>query len=515
MGDYLHLHLQNAKVNIANKFNQLNIVESKIGSTMRNRSNRIWNTLPEYMQKRDKNFENWVATAVNNTSYGNGERGAAQISPGVSELGLASFQVGKLKEDAVKLKKAVNELNQALLLIDTVDRELNQDIAVLAMENPNIRRMLGISFPDGLYQISTDTNRINEQIKNSLETAKKHANNASQIAGGAQSDDALGAILKGIESIISSNRGFLYEVEVLKGFLLSIKEGNTNLAVAYTGRLGQEKKDPKIKQDIEKANAIEAQLSQILSSIQTSEPKADLMCSIGESGAVSIFGVSIKSVSNRKSEGILKGLKRKDLTVGLGSSYKTLDEVFARYKSVLSSAIGGYDPAWYGAQILTGWTDNRNITQHLQSPETGGGIYTAAWNQLLNLSAALVLIDALVGDAQQIETGGVATYLVVNGQIYWAKDILNKAALALEKGIDPGIYGETSTTLNRAWGQQVQNNALIAWSEKASIEQMKQDRSQRIWQEWDDALSKQIIKVKISLGALTKLAGSQGLRPIN
>lgn len=514
-GEYLHLHLDNAKINIATNFNKLNLVQDmNFGKHVRQQYNKAWGKLPEYMRKRDSEFESWVAKAMNYTSYSTGQSGAASISTGLASLGgqVGSFHLGALKQDSQKLKQAVNDLNSILDLIDKADQDLNLRIADLALENPMIRQMLNISFPDGLYQVSTDTNRINERIKNALTTAKTKANQISASLGQPGSEDELGSIIRAIESIISSSRGFLYEVEVLEGFLKSIQEGNQ--AVAYTGKVKGLILDPKLEQDRSKAAELQKELAQIMANTTVAQPKADITCAL-HNGSVAIFGVSIKSISKSKADAINKGLKGKSHALSLGSSYKTLAQVIDAHENQISSVIGGYKPKWYGAQILTGWEDPEASPYAVQHNESNNGQLTAAWNQVMNLCAILVLSDALVGDMNQIISGGVATYLVVNNQVYWAKDVLNKVALALEHETNPGVYAEVPTSINRAWGLALQERSRRTMRGPGeTVRQLALERSNAIWREWDSVLASQIIKVKISLGALINIGGKAGLTPV-
>ena len=145
-----------------------------------------------------------------------------------------------------------------------------------------------------------------------------------------------------IESVLSSNRGFLYEVELLYGLASSIKQGNKQ-CVVRTAKAGTQMKidlDPKLLQDGQIADNISKELVDIINSITTQNPKADIMCSIGEGGAVSIFGVSVKSVSITKSKAIVDGYGAKKVSVGLHSSYLTIKNIFSKYNKSFSSVLG-------------------------------------------------------------------------------------------------------------------------------------------------------------------------------
>lgn len=515
---YLHLHLRNVKENIGNNFlikNQkdLFLQDAKFGQYVRRQYNKSWSNIPEYARKRDKEFESMVKKVIEGGSYRGKGKDLAKITQAVQvgDLhGCASFIKG-IREDGEKLKQAVSQLNDALDTLDKLDEKINENIFQLALLNPYIKDMLGLSIPDGIYKINNQEN-INPSIQTALNTARDKANAAIRYADGKTSDtdDPIETILSAIENIITSNRGFLYEVELLEGFLQAIQKGNNKIAVAYTGHLGKEKKDPNIKEDKQLANKLLEELHSAVSSIQTNNPKADLMCSIGENGAVSIFGISVKSISSSKQEAIAKGRGAKRYGIDLGSSYKTLKQILDKHGHKISQALGGLDPSWYGAQILTGWEGNHNSNSLIES---GGGKYTASWNQVMNLCAMLCLSDALIGIGEQTMGDGIATYLVVNNQIYFMKDVLNKAALALERGENPGVYSIDSS-LTRKWGQQIQHNAYVEYTKGSSIEQIMLQRSNSVWEEWNNAISQQIIKVSISLGALVHLAGGSELTSV-
>lgn len=516
---YLHLHLRNVKDKIGTNFiiksqKDLLLQEVNFGTYVRNQYNKTWSQLPEYIQKRDKNFEQWVKEIVNGSSYGKNEK-LALITQAikVGDLHGCASMIKKIWEEGNNLKQAVNQLNLALDTLDSLDEEINQDIFNLALLNPYIKDMLGLSIPDGVYKINNRQN-INPSIQKALDTAKTKADLAIQYANGkdisSSTTDPIDSILKAIENIITSNRGFLYEVELLEGFLQSIQQGNTNVGAVYTGHLGKEKKDANIKNDKQFADNLLTELHSAVSSIQTPNPKADLICAINENGVVSIFGVSVKSISKTRQDAIKSGKGAKRYSVDLGSSYKTLKQILDTHENKISQAIGGLDPSWYGAQILTGWEGNHYSNEIL---ETGGGKYTAAWNQIMNLCAILCLADALVGIGEKTMGDGIATYLVVNNQVYFMKDVLNKAALALERGENPGVYSINSS-LTRGWGQQIQRDAYITYVQGTSLQQIAEQRSENVWTAWNNALSQQIIKVSISLGALTHLAGGAGLKSI-
>ena len=523
MADYLHLYLKDAKVNIVNNYKKLNISKN-FGKEVRKINNKNWNKIPDYAKKRNSEFESWIQSAMNNSSYNSERLGAAQISSAVSVgdfSGIAS-KIGTIRTDANLLKQAVHQLNQALTILDKADKQISQHILELALSNPYIKQMLQISIPDGVYQIDPNF-RVNESIQTALETAKANAQQAISFAQsmscnsgiGSKEDDALASILAGIENVISSNRGFLYEVEILEGLLLSVKKGHS--AVVHTGSIGKSHIDPKFQEELNKADSLLGQLSSIVSSIGVSNPKADLMCSINQNGAVLIFGISVKSISPSKFNAIQSGSGAKNVSINFGSTYKTLQQIFDEHGSIISEAIGGYDPSWYGAQILTGWEESHKMGDNTVV-DGGGGQYTAAWNQILNLCAMLTFSDALVGISEKTLQGGFATYLVINNQVYWMKDVLNKAALAIEKGETPGIYGKTTSILNRKWGQELQQRSYVkdfigptkvSYRRAAALQ-----RSNNIWSEWNAQMEKQILKVNMSLGALKTIADKAGLAPI-
>ena len=523
MEKYLYLYLRDAKINIINNYKKLNITKN-FGKEVRKNINKTWKKLPDYAQKRDSVFESWIQSAMNNTSYNTGNVGAANVSSAISigELSGIASKMPSIRRDGQLLKQAVAQLNQALNILDKADKQFSQNILNLALSDPYIKAMLQISIPDGIYQVNNDSFRVNDSIQKALETANSYAEEAIRISQsmscssviGRKEDDALSTILIAIENIISSNRGFLYEVEVLQGLLLSVKEGHT--AVVHTGQIGKAKIDSKLQSELGQVDSLLGQLAGIVSSIGIANPKADLMCAINKNGVVSIFGVSVKSVSPSKFKAIQSGNGAKNVSIGFGSTYKTLQQIFNEHNNIISQTIGGYDPSWYGAQILTGWEEGHKENQ--TDIDGGGGQYTAAWNQILNICAMLTFSDALVGIGEKTLQGGFATYLVINNQVYWMKDVLNKAALAIEKGEMPGIYGKTTSTLNRKWGQELQQRSyvddFIGPTKVSNRRAAALQRSANVWSEWNAQMEKQILKVNMSLGALKNIANKAGLMPI-
>lgn len=523
-GQYLYLRLEDAKVKVFNTYKSLNI-SPNFGTEMRRINNSTWNKLPAYAKERSQQFESMLKGIMSNTSYSTGGKGAAQITSAIKigDLSGAASYISRIRTDAKLLKEAVKQLNTTLNELDKADEYFSQNILTLALSDPYIKQMLQIVIPDGIYSVDPSSFRVNDSIQKALCTAREKAAKIIQLTGsmscgvtvGSSADTEIKALLQAIENVISSNRGFLYEVELLEGFLKSVKEGNT--AVAYKGAVGKVKNDPKLENDKKQADKLLSQLNSIVSSIGVANPKADLICSINENGVVSIFGISIKSISPTRFAAIQEGKGAHKYSIHFGSTYKTLKQIFDKHGSIISQQIGGYDPVWYGAQILTGWEDSHKPGD-TTTVDGGGGEYTAAWNRILDMAAMLNFSDALIGIGEKTLQGGFATYLVVNNQVYWMKNVLNKTALAVEKGQVSGIYGHTTTTLNRRWGQELQNRSYVSdftgSAKTSAIRAAALQRSNAIWDEWNAQMQAQTLKVDMSLGALKTIADRAGLMPI-
>lgn len=532
---YLYLKMDNAKQLIEIKNRKNLVVKGTFSGSVKRTYKSKWKDLLPYSQKKNEQFEEKLKRAMSNTSHVTGAFGVKDISTYIGgDIKNLASQCAQLEQQASRIRDAIAGLDDVLSKMESLNDILEQSIAYLTFTDPEVREAFGVQPPkDGVYQIPNALKNIDNQVKKNLESMKGKIDRAYSLvikaSGGGpvltQEDETenLRKLLTSIEIMIGTTRGFLGEAEILKGFLLSDRKAK-EVAVLPTGKMSNIKNDPKIKNDQEVCKSLIARLNNAIKSITVSEPKADLTCGISENGDFLIFGVSIKTISKTRYDAIDDKVGYKNVAVGLGSSYHNVYQIMKSKRRALSTALGGQDPLWYSKQVLTGLdgSENWGAAKSLKDyKDPRASDHTRMWNIVSDLCATLALVDALVGTKEMMEKGGAATYFVVNQKVYFAEDILNNVAKRLSSGdANIGVYGETlikkgedkEGTLNRKYALDLQKEAFRPGP--VALKEM-QERSDDLSEKMDNAFRMKNLKVKISLGALTKDVGNiKGLKPI-
>jgi hypothetical protein len=514
---YIYLYMKNAQ-----RYGKLRIITqsalnlSGIIKATKRKYNPVIKELGSYATESIK-FEKYLEQVMSKTSFGDEsmtDYGVKNISPGVKGeeslvRGLAS-QVLSIQKDARKLKNVINYYNEVLCNIETIDTNIINNIATLALENEYVKEALSVVIPDGIYsQSNAPTEKIIQSqiriFKNSIQKLQGYLseNGESIIGGGSEINmTALAA-----EHSIRIIRGVLYEAEFLNAALQAIVEGNQEFAIAPTGSISKNfEADPRLKEDIAEANSSIAKLSEAINSITTSTPKVDLVASsVGEGGATAVFGLSLKTISDNKYKRGIENLSAsKQYAVDLGTvAGKSLGEIMRRYKKSLAQAVDGQDVLWYSKQILAGLpgTDTRreNPDEIVKGEGSSYAQYTKAWNLVANMCSTLTLVDSLVGTSQGLGAG----YFVVNNQVYRSAEILDGVIKNMAAGHISGVFGESG--INKKVGLAVQRARYI----KGPINSMSLavQRSGKVNTELDAVFNTTVLKTKISLGALIKYSG--------
>jgi hypothetical protein len=565
--EYIHLYLSDVKSSIDEKGNFVKpMVMSQLNTqgSFRNKFNRNTNEatkkLESYLTSKvnPEGFEAQVRKSMENVSYSNPSlEGVSGISPAVSleeysKPQLAST-VEKIRTNAVLMKKVISQYGVIIDKMEKIDDTLVSQIENLCLENPNIKEALELTIPDGAYRANSTTEQVVQKslssLKSDIDILEKLLNEITssglkgeqltsamrqQTTKRKSEDVTLSKLMQCIETTVSTTRGFMYETEVLKAFLQASVAGHGELlAVPTGGGVGKGSVDKQIAVDRNEYKSLLEKLESSIASIQVSNPKADITCGFNNNGDFLVFGLSIKSVSKSRFQAIFNGKGGKDVSISLGSvANRSVYDIMKNNKSAIGSAIGVDDPLWYIKQLLAGipgdYTDEEKAAQlksdtlKVDVSASVKGSYTRAWNNILNLCSILTLTDALIGiSAKTEETGGYATYFVVNNKVFRAMDIIAQVKKNLRTGESTGIYGGLVTlkgtnTLNKQEGLRIQLANFQRAKDKTSVRSAALERSNAVSSEFDERLRVMHLKTSISLGALVNLANSkQGLTAIN
>ena len=437
--------------NDINHYNSLNAMIQDTSSYRKLQNNlkkkfNLSKRFPEYFNQRysaafDESIKN-AAKALGEPHQGRFNSYALQSRQEILSL------VATLKQEGKDIQEQFESIGKVIDEIDNFEDSLSQELAMLAIENPILRNIMGIKesdIPDGRYDINSNALFANVNGKiNQINNLIKKIDSNTPI------DDAAG-LGWAIYSAYTKLAGFLYEAENLKGLVQNNKEGTATFI--HTGVLHKEiKNDIQLSEDEKIYENILNEIDAIVSSISTSTPKADIM---GFQDGV-YAGLSIKTASETKIGKTGFGART---GIPIGSTYKTVLQILAENKNTVNSLLGKpYLP--YLTQTI--------VSAH-QIPSQMDGDHKdysmTAQNDLraiLSLSATLGIVDGLVGLTKDWNMGCV-THLVVNGHVYNSQDVLNAILKALNNQGRTGVNylnnGQTSDVIST-----ISTGDLMAWN---------------------------------------------------
>lgn len=473
--EYIHLHYKNASIKhfyssktiykqSDNYKKMVNVLEKKFD---------LKNKIPEYFNSRYSNeFDSLIKDAMENSNINKPmsalelRKDIFEISSSIQGMKKSIRELDKLKNE---VKKEIKKLSNTLESIDNYENILREEIIELSIINPAIRKIFNIEIPDGRYDISKSIfNNVDGQISRIERT----------IEG-----NTITALPRQINRCFSKAAGFLREAEILKGFLLASKLGNTSAIFVPTGTLNKDIKiDKKIQQDSNEIDKMVQEITEMLIGITSTTPKADI---IGYSNGI-FAGFSLKTTNEAKLKATTSFSRKKAIPLGVGSNPLT---IFNENNKLFTSLLGT-SPKVYAAQTL--------ISLH----EGEENKAAKDWRSIMDVVSTLSITDALVGSTRDFNKGGYATYLVVNATPFKSEEILQSIIKTLKNKQQSAVFYDTDNDIKAKeyilQGEERAKTMLLQYSPDE-----KEKRSNTAKREAVSYL-KNIgnTKVSISLGAL-------------
>ena len=372
----------------------------------------------------------------------------------------AAVQAWKGKTQNVS--SILNDAAEEISLIDGFMTMIDENALAIALENPQWAQLLGIQLEgDMIIQLSQSmTSKAASQLNSAQKAAEKDN-------------------LKEVSKALPIAAGWFFEAEFLIGALKAIKEGNYAFSVIPTTissgtRDAIIKASNKIEEDANKCDELIAQIKNTLISQGISSEKADIFFGDGSF----YFGITLKNTNENKAFAGKASTGSRKRAVSLSTTSKSF--VNALKDRTLNNVVGG--------RAL--WTV---IQSAFSLKKTKSSSPRANIRNIMDISASLLLADALVGALKDFTAPGYVSYLVVNGHVYRTPEVLRAAITAIKNS------GKSGATVNDRQIDSLMSEGKALALKRASDFNEPQEGSKFILNNAESTIQSKIGNVKIGI----------------
>lgn len=276
----IHLQYRHADLSGYSLKNKKGLYTKETGASL---SQVLQNNANAYMQSFpkdlfDNSYHNQIKQIINIAMEGNNNLISSQYYSDITSL---ITGINGLSRKGQDISQAFQELSQEIDNLDSfVEQLIKDNIELMTLFSPEFRQLTGLTLPENGSIITLKTNM--QALKKRMTLDPKET-------------------MKKLQKVVADTIGFVHEAEILRGALKAYQDGEKNIhkqADILFIQSGAIKKNENQNSDelLNRLNNAEQTLYNVMSSISTSTPKADL---IGYINGLAI-GFSLKNAAENK-----------------------------------------------------------------------------------------------------------------------------------------------------------------------------------------------------------------------